>query len=279
MSTQLANAVAAPAGSESFRIDVDGLPTALLRKGGGEPLLYLHDEALSDRWLPFLDLLAQRFDVIAPHHPGFGGTAMPAGLRDFTDMVLHYDALLEQLGLDSVHVVGAGLGGWIAAELAVFYPRRVRSLTLIAPTGIRVPEVPPADPFRWSPQERIKMLLGDDSDQAGVLAAAADDVAATLKQYGEAITLTRLTWNPRYDIRLDHRLARVAAPGLVVRGADDAVVSAAHAERYAELIPGATLRTVASVPGRSAAHLVHLSQPEVVAGLVRDHAAAAAARS
>ena len=60
---------------------------------------------------------------------------MPEWLDGFDDLVIHYDALLDALELERVHLVGYSLGGWIAAELAIFYPQRLQSLTLITPAG------------------------------------------------------------------------------------------------------------------------------------------------
>ena len=58
---------------------------------------------------------------------------MPEWLDGFEDLVIHYDRLLDVLGLDQVHLVGYSLGGWLAAEFASFYPERLKSLTLMVP--------------------------------------------------------------------------------------------------------------------------------------------------
>src|SRR5207253_2649981 len=114
-------------------VEVRGLRTALRRKGVGEPVVYLHGAGLTRRWLPLYERLAERVDLLVPEHPGFGDTPSPEWLDGFDDLVLHYDELFDLLGLERVHLVGHSLGGWIAADLAVFYPRRVKSLTLITP--------------------------------------------------------------------------------------------------------------------------------------------------
>jgi pimeloyl-ACP methyl ester carboxylesterase len=51
-----------------------------------------------------------------------------------TDMAADSVGLLDQLGLDSVHLVGASMGGFIAQMIAIEHPRRVRSLTSIMST-------------------------------------------------------------------------------------------------------------------------------------------------
>ena len=49
-------------------------------------------------WLPHLEALSERVDVIAPEHPGYGETEMPDWLDGFDDLVIHYDELLDVLG-------------------------------------------------------------------------------------------------------------------------------------------------------------------------------------
>ena len=59
-----------------------------------------------------------RFDVIVPEHPGFGESDTPEWLDTVGDLAYFYLDVIEALGLD-VHLCGASLGGWIAAEIAV----------------------------------------------------------------------------------------------------------------------------------------------------------------
>ena len=63
--------------------------------------------------------LAKGGRVIAPSHPGFGTSQLPKGMTSVDDVSYFYLDLLEALDLHDVLVVGVGLGGWIAAEIAV----------------------------------------------------------------------------------------------------------------------------------------------------------------
>lgn len=122
-------------------VDVLGAPVAIRRRGAGLPLLYLHGAGLTGKWLQIHEALAGGADVIAPEHPGCGETPPQDWLRDLGDLVLHYDDLRRALGLhDRFDLVGYSLGGWIAAEFAAVFPGRVRSLTLIAPIGLTMPQ-------------------------------------------------------------------------------------------------------------------------------------------
>ena len=149
-STQTAAVVPRPKNfyTEPEWLDVGGLRVAYRRKGTGEPTLYLHGAGMTRMWLPHLEALSERVDVIAPEHPGYGETEMPEWLDGFEDLVIHYDELLDVLGLEQVHVVGYSLGGWLAAEFASFYPQRLKSLTLMVPAGLRIEGKPDPNPSR-----------------------------------------------------------------------------------------------------------------------------------
>ena len=84
---------------EPDQIEVAGIQTAYRRKGpeggGGEPVLFLHGNNFTRMWLPLYERLSQSVDLIAPEHPGFGETPAPAWVRNFDDLVLHYDGVFR----------------------------------------------------------------------------------------------------------------------------------------------------------------------------------------
>jgi pimeloyl-ACP methyl ester carboxylesterase len=242
--------------------DVAGLRVAYRRKGAGPPTLYLHGGGLTRMWLPLYERLSESVDLIAPEHPGFGQTEMPEWLDGFDDLVIHYDTLLDALQLDRVHLVGYSLGGWIAAELAVFCPRRLSTLTLITPIGLRIPGKPLADIFAMDPETLFATFFNDPSNALQV-APDQESLDEVEHQYGEMATLARFAWNPRFDPKLERRLYRIDCPTLVVRAEHDRAVPDEMAERYAQLIAGARIETV---PGTG--HALIVEQPERTAEVV-----------
>jgi pimeloyl-ACP methyl ester carboxylesterase len=245
-------------------INVGGLQVAYRRKGTGPATLYLHGGGLTRMWLPFYEALSGSLDLIVPEHPGYGETEMPDWLDGFDDLVIHYDTFLEALSLERPHLVGASLGGWIAAELAVFYPRRFRSLTLVTPIGLRVLGKPLADIFAMPPEEVVARIFNDPAKAADFLPDA-ESLEEVEHQFGEAATLARLAWNPRFDPKLGRRLLRVACPTLVVGADEDRLVPYEMSERYAELIPDSRLETV-----RGASHGLIVEQPAETAAFITD---------
>jgi len=238
-------------------LSVGGVRTHLLRGGRGAPLLVLHPEFGANRWFPYHDALAARFQVFAPDHPGFGQSERPEWLEGIDDLVFHYIDLLDTLGLDRISVVGTSLGGWIAAELAVAHPERLARLVLVGAAGIKIDGVERFDVF-LHPIEKTLQHLFHDPNRAAQLLPTEFGADVIVHAYGEAATLARLSWNPYlYNPKLQRRLRRVTVPTLVLWGADDRFLPPAYGEAYAQLIPGATLKMIPQC-----GHLVPMEQTE-----------------
>ena len=249
----------------SQQLAVRGIQVNLLRGGSGRPLLFLHGAGGAGVWLPFHGLLAQRFDVLAPDHPGFGLSGELEHIESLDDLVYHYLALLEQLGLDEVDVVGTSLGGWLAAELAVHSPRLVRRLVLLNAVGLDIWEAPVKDLFGMNPEETVAALFADPAIAASLFPAE-PDLDFIMGLYREKISFARLAWNPYCcNPKLESRLYRVTAKALVVWGDEDVLVPVVHGERYAERIADARLVTIPGV-----AHAPFLEDAEATAKLVVD---------
>jgi pimeloyl-ACP methyl ester carboxylesterase len=216
----------------------------LLRGGAGAPVLFLHAAGGAGHWHEYHALLARRFEVFAPDHPGFGGSDDLPEVEAMDDLVYHYLDVMERLGLDRPHVVGASLGGWLAAELAVAAPEKIGSLVLLSPAGLRLPDHPVTDLFILRPEQIVDVLFRDTS-RAAALFPAEPDVDAILAAYRDMTAFARFAWVPFLNNpKLERRLHRITAPTLVVWPSDDRVVPIAHGRRYAELIPKAQLTVV-----------------------------------
>jgi pimeloyl-ACP methyl ester carboxylesterase len=268
-----ATAARPPHFTEPETLDVRGLPVAYRRKGSGPATLFLHGAGGTNMWLPFYERLSSSVDLIAPEHPGFGKTPPADWLEGFDDLVLHYADVLDALGLDRVHLIGFSLGGWIAANLAVFRPDRVKSLILISPAGLRVPEAPLADFMRMPPEEIPQLLFNGKMEDYLEFLPDPHDLDAAIGGYIEASTFARLAWNPRYDYRLDRRVPRIEAPALVIEPDEDRLVPNAHAKRWAELLPNARLEKV-SGQGNPTGHGLFMQEPdrtaEVILGFIEE---------
>lgn len=248
---------------ETFE-QVAGCRTRIMRKGQGEPLLFLHGASGAAGWLPFMDMLAQHYDVIVPEHPGFGASDTPDWLDNIGDLAFFYLDLIDHLGLDKVHLVGTSLGGWIAAELATRSCEKIRSLTLVAPAGISVPGVRKGDMFLWSPEELAAKLFHDPKLAQAMPAPATEEAQMVVLK--NRLMTAKLAWSPRlHNPHLRKWLHRITAPTLIIWGDDDQLLPAAYGPAYQALIPKSSLHII-----ERCGHLPHVEKAQAFVAKVTE---------
>src|SRR5947207_14606028 len=109
----------------------------VLQRGKGKPILLVHGINPVSPQAPFLDLLAEHGEIIAPSHPGFGNSPRPEDFDTMYDLVQLYREVLDALP-GEVAMVGFSFGGWIAAEVAVGGAAKLDRLVLVDPVGIKL---------------------------------------------------------------------------------------------------------------------------------------------
>jgi pimeloyl-ACP methyl ester carboxylesterase len=223
-------------------IDVRGIPTHLFEGGDpiAPPLLYLHGMLNGNLWLDYHQKLAQHFHLFAPDIPGFGLTERPGWMRDISDYVLYLHDLLNALSLEAPFIIGHSLGGWMAAEIAVWYPERVSKLVLSNALGLRVKGTPLPDIFAMAPEVFIGTCF-ENMMAAFPLLPAEITVDVMFAQYKQFTTLASLLWNPSYDPHLERRLERINCPTLLVWGENDRLMAPVYGDTYHRQIPGSRL--------------------------------------
>lgn len=235
-------------GGEPETIDVAGRPTVIMNGGSGAPFVYLHSSlGESFRWLPFYDAWAKHFHVHVPTHPGFGQSGGFDQVSTIEDMAFHYIELLDSLGLDEVVLGGVSLGGWIAAEVAVRWPERVKKLWISGSPGLWVDEEPLPDLFRLLTQpEKLRELLFHDPAgyMAKMIVGDEPDEQTRMAGYQAMTVLSRLVWERPYDPRLAARLRRVKCPVLLLWGDTDRLVPPAYGLAYKQHLPQAQWVTI-----------------------------------
>ena len=236
--------------------------------GAGDRLLVLHDAKDLRGWHPYHDRLAQHHEVLAPVHPGFGLSERSPEIETVDDLAYFYLDLIDDQGWGPVHLAGMGIGGWIAAEMAVRSCENLRSLTLVDAVGIKIsdPATPDiTDVYPMPEEDRDKLLWHDPGvgrDIMGDPKTMSPEELGIFLRNEESETL--FTWKPfMHNPGLRRRLHRVRVPTLVLWGEHDGVVSADYGQSYAQAIPGARFATIPA-----AAHLPHLERPDAVADAV-----------
>jgi pimeloyl-ACP methyl ester carboxylesterase len=176
--------------------------------------------------------------------------------------------VLDALGLERPHVVGASFGGWIAAELAVTASHRIASLVLLSPAGLRLPDHPVPDIFLMPPDELAATSFQRRPPPEPP--PAAPDIDAILAAYRDRAALARFCWSPYLcNPKLERRLRRITAPTLVVSPAQDRLIPVAHGRRYAERIPAAQFTEI-----EDCGHAMYFERPAEFAAVTIDFAVA-----
>jgi pimeloyl-ACP methyl ester carboxylesterase len=233
------------AGYSEERLTIRGVEVVVQTAGEGEPLLFLHGAGTVtgfDALLP----LAERFKLIVPFHPGFGPSADDTTVDDVHDYRRHYLDLLDELEIDELLLAGHSMGGWIASYLAADNPRRVKRLVLAAPWGVRSDEHPTLD-FFAVPGDQLPGYLTSDLSIFEGHAPMPPTPEFLADRYRESTSAARLMWARPYDLKLHRWLHRLTMPTLLLWGDADAVIPAAQAPLWAELVPGAEIRTLPGV--------------------------------
>ena len=248
--------------------------------GSGPTVLMLHvadGDHLS--FAPQVELLAsQGYRAIAWDMPGYHNNPPPSGGYSLSALASTADHMLDALQIGRAHIVGHGLGAMVAAEMAVRFPTRVRSTTLIAGG----PALDDAARQHWV-DTRLQLLdrcLQTHSDDAALQQFATQLVQLQAGQaaLAEGLQLARHTISQiqplAYRRVLDlissasshpERWASLRQPTLMVSGGQDVCMPPALLQTMADHIPHAGHATLTGI-----GHWPQLENPEGFEGLLLD---------
>ena len=247
--------------------------------GVGPRLLMVQGYAGSaDDWDPgLLAALGRSFSLIAPDNRGMGCSHLgdPAEVT-IGSMAADLEALLDELAIDRIPVVGFSMGGFIAQALATRVPERVESLALLStdpggPSAIR------AEPADWallvdhsgSPRERASRTIS---------VIFPPDVAPEVdRELGELVAASQATLDPTALAAEERAMAEwwaappekgepLSVPVLIAAGAEDVVIPPGNSELLAARFPGARVELFAG-----AGHAFIAQRSAATADLIASH--------
>jgi pimeloyl-ACP methyl ester carboxylesterase len=231
-------------------------PPHITQRGSGAPVVLLHGwGASSALFAPHLEALSHNYQVIAVDFPGFGHTPPPPAAWAVDDYAQWTLAVLDQLALGQVHLVGHSFGGRIAIALASSYPQRVGKLVLTGSAGIR-----PTRSLGYHLRVRLfKLMRGLVRSKLvpqGVRKHAEAYVQAQgSSDYQAASGTVRSSFVRVVNEDLRERLPRIKAPTLLIWGENDADTPLSDGKLMEQLLPDAGLVVFAG-----AGHYAYLEQ-------------------
>lgn len=241
---------------ESFGDDRD--PAVLLVMGAASSMLSWEEE--------FCERLASggRFVIRYDHRDTGRSVTYSPGAPEYTgdDLVADAAGVLDALGVGRAHVVGMSMGGGIGQLLALDYPDRVSSLTLISTSPGSGPDLPalsdelgayfaePPPQPDWSDRDAVIHYLVEDERVYAARSRPFDEAARRElagRIFDRSIDLAASMTN---HFVLDggeswrERLGEIRVPTLVIHGTEDPFFPIGHARALASEIPGARLVTL-----------------------------------
>ncbi|MCI0453906.1 MAG: alpha/beta hydrolase [Candidatus Dadabacteria bacterium] len=275
---------------KSGKIEVNNINIYYEIHGEGEPLLLIEGLGYSNwMWFKQIPAISRAYKVIVFDNRGVGNTDKPDSEYTIETMADDAAGLLKALGVDSAHVLGVSMGGFIAQELALNYPDMIKSLILVStslggkdsmPKGSNLwnsfvklwglmPDVLelsgkgsspiPLNPFGLTPEKKIRY---------GLSLAFTPEYFKNHPEEIDRIVEWRLS-NPQppyawkrqliagMNFDAAQRAGQINVPTLVVTGSEDRVIPPERSKRLAEEIPNSRFITL-----EGTGHLLFIEQAE-----------------
>ncbi|MGD0794020.1 MAG: alpha/beta fold hydrolase [Dehalococcoidales bacterium] len=225
---------------ESKSIKVDGRDVRYYAAGQGEPLVVIHGGGGDARtWWKNIAELAVKYTVYAPDLPGYGGSQPLSGNYYIPELAEFIGKFAASLGLDKFNLMGHSLGGGIALDYTLKSPNKVKKLVLVSSLclgseiafWVRLLSIPAIvrsvgtiivgvfKAIRWVVKHLNPIEFVMPFSPASMLV-------------GENITTLK-----QQSLVLEHRLAEVNVPTLLIWGARDPIVPVRQAYAAAKVIP------------------------------------------
>lgn len=228
--------------------------------GSGHPVVLLHGSGpgatAATNFSPNIEVLAERFHVIAPDMPGWGqsDTQTEDTGRDHVAVLIE---LLDELGIDKAALVGNSMGGMTAVAAAIEHPDRVSHLITMGtpapvkllfsagggPTeGFGLLLAAYREPTIESMKQMVQVMCFDQAMATDELAQARADAANARPDH-------LASWNSQFSGTptahpywgLTDRVQEITAPTMAIHGRDDRVVHFEHSLHLVTQIPDSRL--------------------------------------
>jgi 3-oxoadipate enol-lactonase len=220
-------------------------------------------------WEPQAEVLSGVFRVVRYDQRGHGGSPVPAGPYEIADLGRDLLKLMDGLRVERASLCGLSLGAMTVLWVAAHAPDRVERLVACCVSAR------PASPEAWAEraatvrrdgiaaiEELVVDRWGYRDRNPGIEAQVRAMLLATPPAGYAACCEAIRTMN------LEPDLGSIAAPTMLLAGADDPAAPPAAMESVARMIPGSTLRVV-----DGAAHLANVEQPQAVTAAISEHLA------
>ncbi|MBW2337761.1 MAG: alpha/beta fold hydrolase [Deltaproteobacteria bacterium] len=238
------------------KVNINGCEIYYEVHGQGDPLVLIMGLRRNvEWWFRQIPALSEHFQVIAFDNRGAGRSDKPVmeySMRLFADDTA---GLMKALDISKAHILGISMGGYLAQELALNYPAKVKSLVLGC-TGCGGDRAVIMSPERMEKFTANKGLTPEEILRKDMDIYFSDDyVDQHPEKIKEFVEISMRHYQPadaflrQFDACLRHdtgdRLNQLLAPTLIMTGDDDPLVPPQNSHILKDLIPGADLSVFA----------------------------------
>lgn len=230
-----------------------------------QTVVMVHGNAeLSRAWTCWMPQLVGTYRVVRPDLPGFGASSEPSGYSwSVSELAADLGRFLDALQIAQCHLVGAKYGGSVAMQYAIDHADRLLSLSLFG-SPVRGSGSGNADRIRshgvreWA-RVTQRARLGSGASEAQIAWWTDELMAKTNPRAAFGASSARI------DMELEHSLARITCPTLIVTTSESGLQSVTAVKIYAERIPDAR---VVVLPGDS--YHIAAAEPNLCAKYLLD---------
>jgi pimeloyl-ACP methyl ester carboxylesterase len=220
--------------------------------GQGDPLIMTRGlGSNSDHWYPQLPALSKHYRALIFDNRGIARTSDMDGPYSIREMAEDIIGLMDRVGFAKAHIFGLSMGGMIAQEIALNYPKRANKLILCVTHCGGEKQVTPAEKIT----NIFSTMIQEGTEEAKIAATAILFAPETLEkrpelavQYAEVslrqpvpaeILIKQM--NAVREFYTWDRLPQITAPTLVLGAEQDVLIPPENSRILAERIPNAEL--------------------------------------
>lgn len=259
-------------------VQVGDIEMAYKVMGHGEPLvMIIGGSGAMDWWPPeFLDKLSSKYQVIVFDNRGMGYTTASPANFSIAQFANDTAGLMDAIGIEQANVLGISMGSFIAQELAIEHPEKVKKLILLASHcgGTHAIQPDPEVIRKIPDMSDLPNLTIDELKSVGEALYPPEWLAENPDFYNRSLWVKETSspenvkrqimamylWPGTYD-----RLDRINVPTLIVAGMEDIVIPPENSRILANRINGSWL-----VRLENAGHGMVLQYPDKLARIVAD---------
>jgi len=257
-------------------VNIQGITLHYTIEGAGVPVMLISGLGGNiDSWQRQASAMREHHLVVRFNKRGEGRSDTPPGPYRISGMAAETVQLLDALDIPAAHIVGSSMGGMIAQEVAIQYPDKALSLTLLATQcgGIHAFGAAPENAaaleelatLDMTPQERARGWAPYTLSRGFRLAhpELVEEYVRLSALHPPTIAGLRAQWAALMSYDSWDRLSLISAPTLILQGDEDILVPPENADVLGVRIPNSR---VVIIPG--AGHSLAFESAELVNGLM-----------